>query len=68
MQIQLNGAGSDVPTATTIGALVDTSHPRGRNGVAVAVNGVVVRRQAWDDTVLTDGDRVELLVAVQGGA
>jgi sulfur carrier protein len=37
------------------------------SGIAVAVNGEVVRRSAWDSTVLADGDQVEVLTAVQGG-
>ena len=36
-------------------------------GVAVAVDGAVVPRAAWPDTVLADGARVEVLTAVQGG-
>jgi sulfur carrier protein len=36
-------------------------------GVAVAVNGEVVSRAAWQATLLADGDRVEVLTAVQGG-
>ncbi|MGW0071125.1 sulfur carrier protein ThiS [Streptosporangium sandarakinum] len=38
-----------------------------RNGVAVAVNGEVVSRGAWDSTALADADAVEVLTAVQGG-
>jgi sulfur carrier protein len=36
-------------------------------GIAIALNGEVVPRTEWDDRMLTDGDAVELLVAVQGG-
>lgn len=35
-------------------------------GVAVALNGDVVPRSAWD-RALTDGDDVDVLTAVQGG-
>jgi sulfur carrier protein len=38
-----------------------------RGGIAVAVNDEVVRRTAWADTALTEGDRVDVLTAVQGG-
>jgi sulfur carrier protein len=38
-----------------------------KSGVAAAVNGDVVRRSAWPDTTLADGDEVEVLTAVQGG-
>ena len=37
------------------------------SGVAVAVNGQVVTRSAWESTSLADGDQVEVLTAVQGG-
>jgi sulfur carrier protein len=36
-------------------------------GVAVAVDREVVPRSRWDDTHLADGQRVEVLEAVQGG-
>ena len=35
--------------------------------VAVAVNGVVVRRADLDATILSDGDAVEIVRAVGGG-
>jgi sulfur carrier protein len=37
------------------------------SGVAAAVNGEVVRRAAWPQTQLADGDEVEVVTAVQGG-
>ncbi|MET9621339.1 MULTISPECIES: sulfur carrier protein ThiS [unclassified Streptomyces] len=36
-------------------------------GVAAAVNEAVVPRSRWSATVLGEGDRVEVLTAVQGG-
>ncbi|GIH04321.1 thiamine biosynthesis protein ThiS [Rhizocola hellebori] len=36
-------------------------------GIAVAVNGEVVRRGDWPTHHLRDGDRVEVLSAAQGG-
>ena len=38
-----------------------------RRGVAVAVDGEVVPRSAWDATTLADGQRVEVVGAIQGG-
>jgi len=35
--------------------------------VAVAVEGRVVFRSAWQETTLEDGARVDVLTAVQGG-
>jgi sulfur carrier protein len=37
------------------------------SGVAAAVNETVVPRGRWAATVLAEGDRVEVLTAVQGG-
>jgi sulfur carrier protein len=36
-------------------------------GLAVARNGEVVPRGAWETTVLAPGDRIEIVGAVQGG-
>ena len=37
------------------------------HGVAIALNGAVVRRRDWSATVLGEGDRVEIVRAMQGG-
>ena len=36
-------------------------------GVAVALNGRIVRRKQWAETKLTAGDRIEIVRAVAGG-
>ena len=36
-------------------------------GFAIALNGAVVRRDAWAATPLNEGDRVEIIRAMQGG-
>ena len=36
-------------------------------GIAVAVNGSVVRKALWQDTALKDGDDVLIISAVCGG-
>lgn len=38
-----------------------------RQGIAVAINGEVVRRADWSRRALEDGDEVEIVAAVQGG-
>jgi len=66
--ITVNGEPHDVPDHLTIEALLkhvgrDPAVP----GVAVAVGERVVRRADWAETPLTDGDRVEIITAAQGG-
>jgi sulfur carrier protein len=36
-------------------------------GYAIALNGKVVRKDKWQDSTLADGDRVEIIRAMQGG-
>jgi len=41
--------------------------PDDATGVAVAVNESVIRRQDWDDVMLSEEDAVEVIQAQQGG-
>lgn len=67
MKVQCNGEVVEVDDGTTVGALVD-ARAQDRRGVAVAVDGEVVARGAWDDHVLDADASVEIVGAVQGGA
>lgn len=66
MRIEVNGQAREVDAALAVGQLVDREVPD-RRGVAVAVDGEVVPRTAWDDTALVEGAAVEIVGAVQGG-
>lgn len=45
-------------------AALDLPNPK---GFAIALNGAVVRRDAWATTALHEGDRIEIIRAMQGG-
>lgn len=66
LRVSVNGAMREVPSGATLADLVAglTTAP---GGVAAAVNETVVPRSRWAATALGDGDRVEVLTAVQGG-
>ena len=69
MHIVLNGESRDLaPGATVEQAVAATGAPEHGAGLAVAVDGEVVPRGEWERTPLCDGQRVEVLQAVQGGA
>ena len=36
-------------------------------GYAIALNGALIRKDKWQSTALADGDRIEIVRAVQGG-
>ena len=66
----MNGAGTDVPEDATVAALVATLAARragGHGRVAVARNGDVVPRSAWETTRLAAGDVLEVLAPTAGG-
>ncbi len=66
--VHVNGDAQSVERGLTVQALVDgLGAPQSGRGFAVALGGEVVPRSAWADTELTDGARVEVLTAVQGG-
>ncbi|MEV3990753.1 sulfur carrier protein ThiS [Streptomyces sp. NPDC049837] len=66
MNVSVNGEARQLAGPTTLDALVATL-TTAPSGVAAAVNETVVPRSQWPGTLLGDGDRVEVLTAVQGG-
>jgi sulfur carrier protein len=66
IEIRLNGKVVRLETGTHLWALV-TERIERVEGVAVARNEEVVPRSEWADTAVRDGDRIEILVAAQGG-
>lgn len=65
-RITVNGEPLDITAGFTLDRLVAT-FSTAPSGVAAAVNEAVVPRGQWPGTRLADGDRVEILTAVQGG-
>ncbi|MEV5507044.1 sulfur carrier protein ThiS [Streptomyces orinoci] len=66
VRVSVNGEQRLVPGGTTLDGLV-AALTDARNGIAAAVNETVVPRGRWAATTLGDGDRIEVLTAVQGG-
>jgi sulfur carrier protein len=69
MRVVVNGEPRELPAALSVAELVEGEAPGlgdGR-GVAVAVDAEVVPRSAWEKTRLEEGQRVEVLAAMQGG-
>ncbi len=64
--VRVNGEPRDVAAGTSLAELVAglSSAP---SGIAAAVNETVIPRGQWSGTTLAEGDRVEVLTAVQGG-
>lgn len=68
MNVLVNGEARTLQAGATVATVVAQLHPdRPTRGVAVAVDGEVVRRADWDAVTLADGARVEVLGAIGGG-
>jgi sulfur carrier protein len=68
MIIHVNGKPRDVtPPVRLIEALDLPEGSTTPRGIAVAVNGQVIPRSQHASTELTEGARVEIVTAVQGG-
>ncbi|MDX3533151.1 sulfur carrier protein ThiS [Streptomyces sp. MB09-01] len=66
VSVSVNGEPRQVAAGTTLDTVV-TTLTTAPSGVAAALNETVVPRGQWPATPVGDGDRVEILTAVQGG-
>jgi sulfur carrier protein len=66
IQVTVNGKAHRFERPVEVTALLSTLNLVGKK-VAVERNGEIVPRSAHASTVLADGDRLEIVVAVGGG-
>jgi sulfur carrier protein len=68
VKVVLNGRHAELAEGATVRAAVDALDlPAPDRGVAVAVDAEVVPRTQWDTHELSEGARIEILRAIQGG-
>ncbi|MDA0983993.1 MAG: sulfur carrier protein ThiS [Proteobacteria bacterium] len=66
IQVVVNGAEQRLDAPLAVSELVARMALAGRR-IAVERNGEIVPRSAHGSTLVTDGDRLEIVVAVGGG-
>ena len=66
--VTLNGERRELGRRATVETAVYAAGAPDGRGVAVALDGEVVPRGEWATTEISDGQQVEVLHAVQGGA
>ena len=66
--VTLNGEPRELREPATVEVAVSAAGAPDGRGVAVAVDGEVVPRGQWATTEVREGQHVEVLHAVQGGA
>ena len=68
-RVLVNGERHELPEGASVQTAVQVvGAPDGGRGVAVALDGEVVPRGEWASTPVREGQRLEVLHAVQGGA
>ena len=65
MVVRVNGEPREIAATTVADLLAELDHEGGF--VAVALNTHVVRRAAWGETPIKEGDAVEIVTPRQGG-
>jgi sulfur carrier protein len=66
MDIIINGQPQSLPAPLSVAALLEARGLAGKR-VAVERNGEIVAKSRHAETLLTAGDRIEIVVAVGGG-
>lgn len=66
MKASINGEPHELPDGLTVAQLLERVQAPER-GIAVAKNDRVVRRSAFAEERIEDGDRIEIIRAVAGG-
>lgn len=66
MQLTVNGAPHSFEQNPNLSQLLETLNLTGKR-LAVERNGEIVPRSLFGETVLDDGDKLEIVVAVGGG-
>lgn len=66
MRVQINGEPHEFTGPSTVAEVLAELDTPG-TGSAIAVDGEVVPRTNWTSTPVSDGARIEIMTAVQGG-
>ncbi len=66
MKIQLNGETRDIPENSTAQMLVELLELQGKR-LAMELNREIVPRSLYVDTLLHEGDQIEIVHAIGGG-
>ena len=67
LTVRLNGTEERIEPATVIDLLRTRGIDPAARGVAVALNGAVVRRALWPATEIKAGDAIEIVRPFSGG-
>lgn len=67
MTIFINDEKKVIESGTTLSQLLKVNNLSEKKGLAIALNGSVVSKTNWHNTLLNEDDKVLLISATQGG-
>jgi sulfur carrier protein len=68
MKLQINGESVEVGDAISVSELLKVQEVKMPDMVSVELNGGIIQRDTFDATVLADGDKIEFMYFMGGGA
>ena len=67
MEIIVNSKPVTIEDDSTIQQYLDSLGLSNKKAIAVAVNGEIVRKDEYNEFIITDGDSMEIVRAIGGG-
>ncbi|CAM3789813.1 sulfur carrier protein ThiS [Flavobacterium cucumis] len=68
MEIKVNNQIKKITSnGLTVQMLLDLERPNKQNGIALAINGVVVPKSNWNSHYIKEKDEILIISATQGG-
>ncbi|MCU4175206.1 sulfur carrier protein ThiS [Carboxylicivirga sp. N1Y90] len=67
MKISVNGQEQNMPPSSTIFDVLNQIKQADTGGIAIAINDMVVPKSKWNSAQISDGDKVLIIKASQGG-
>ena len=67
ISVTINGEKRETSAETVVALLTEEKVPLDAKGVAVAINGSVIRKADWPYTTLIGGDVIEIVKPFSGG-
>ncbi|MBR8537363.1 sulfur carrier protein ThiS [Carboxylicivirga sediminis] len=67
MNIFINGQATDMPDNTSIDDVLQRIGQIQTGGIAVAINDMVIPKSQWAKAHVSDGDKILIIKASQGG-
>ncbi len=68
IQVTVNGEKREINTGTDLITLINSLNMGSIEfGVAASLNGVILAKESWNQTILNNNDNLEIIKAFQGG-